>query len=285
VGSGMSFYFFLFFSKNINIMTTKRRQSSSYSDELSRYEFVDYTSVSHFEKFVTTIEETLYSWGIKESSFGIFSNEQLQNHGAAISHPSSQEFTRRETLVMGEEAFQLTYHIHPLDGQQQQQQQQSQEEFPLAAEHFYQFGHQQYHPLHRWTGQERILIMKPNSDSIKKKIFNAAGGKSAVDIYQAKQLISACAIAFQNVGCRVPVFVPVGQSRHDMYIGYMLNSDTKDALNETEVRFNMSLTTPPSSQLSYLDGLKTLFLQKLCVHYEDYGLFLIYAYALIVDKF
>ncbi|KAI7868673.1 Rab3 GTPase-activating protein catalytic subunit-domain-containing protein [Mucor mucedo] len=33
----------------------------------------------------------------------------------------------------------------------------------------------------------------------------------------------------------------------------------------------MSVTTPPSSQLSYLDGLKTLFLQKLCVHREEYG--------------
>ncbi|KAI7891390.1 Rab3 GTPase-activating protein catalytic subunit-domain-containing protein [Mucor mucedo] len=33
----------------------------------------------------------------------------------------------------------------------------------------------------------------------------------------------------------------------------------------------MSVTTPPSSQLSYLDGLKTLFLQQLCVHREEYG--------------
>lgn len=247
--------------------TTKRRQSSSYSDELSRYEFVDYTSVSNFEKFVTTIEETLYSWGIKNGSFGIFSTEQLENHTAAIQrHPTAQELTRRETLVMGEEAFQLTYHCHPFFDKQQ-----GEEEFPLAAEHFYQFGHANYHPLHRWTGQDKILILTPNNDSIKKKIFNAAGGKSVVDIYQAKQLISACSIAFQNVVCRVPVFVPVGQSRHDMYMGYMLNTDTDDKLNETEVRFNMSLTTPPTSQLSYLDGLKTLFLQKLCFHYEDYG--------------
>jgi hypothetical protein len=245
---------------------TKRRQSSSYSDELSRYEFVDYTSVSNFEKFVTTIEETLYSWGIKDGSFGIFSTEQLENLGAAIRHPTAKEFTRREALVMGEETFQLTYHCHPYDNAAKQQE----EKFPLAAEHFYHFGHVNYHPLHRWTGQDKLLILTPNNDSIKKKIFNP-GGKSAVDVYQAKQLISACAIAFQNVGCGVPVFVPIGQSRHDMYMGYMLNSDTNDALNETEIRFNMSLTTPPTSQLSYLDGLKTLFLQKLCIHYEDYG--------------
>lgn len=244
-------------------MTTKRRQSSNYSDDLSRYEFVDFTSVSHFEKFVTMIEETLYSWGINDGSYGIFSNEQLENHGAAISHPSALEFTRRETLIMGDDSFQFTYHLHPLQGEHQ-------ETFPLAADYFYHFGHQQYHPLHRWTGQDRILIMEPNNDSLKKKIFNH-GGKPTVDIMQAKQITSACAIAFQNVGCRVPVFIPTGHSRHDMYTGYLLNSDTNDALTETEVRFNMSVTTPPSSQLSYLDGLKTLFLQKLCVHREEYG--------------
>lgn len=244
-------------------MTTKRRQSSTYSDELSRYEFVDYTSVSNFEKFITTIEETLYSWGVKDGQYGIFSKEQLQNHGAAISHPSAQEFTRRETLVMGEEAFQLNYHYQPIEKNT------NEEKFPLAGNNFYQFGHEQYHSLHRWTGQDKILILTPNNDSIKKKIFNA--GKYTVDVYQAKQLVSACAIAFQNVGCKVPIFVPVGQSKHEMYIGYMLNHNTNNSLTETEVRFNMSLTTPPSSQLSYLDGLKTLFIQKLTSQYEDYG--------------
>ncbi|KAG2233941.1 hypothetical protein INT48_009754 [Thamnidium elegans] len=243
-------------------MTTKRRQSSSYSDELSRYEFVDYTSVSNFEKFVTTIEETLLSWGLKDGSFGIFSKEQLKRHGAAIQHPSAQEFTRTETLVMAQDAFQLTFHHHPSNPQQK-------EEFPLSGDEFYQFG-QAYHNLHRWSGLDTLLIIRPSMDSIKKKIFNT-GGKSSMDVYLAKQVVSACAVAFQNVVCRVPVFVQVGQSRHEMYLGYMLNMDTKDQMSETEVRFHMSLTTPPSSQLSYLDGLKTLFLQKLSVRREDYG--------------
>lgn len=240
-------------------MTAKRRQSSTYSDELSRYEFVDYTSVSNFEKFITTIEETLYSWGIKEGSYGIFSKEQLRNHGAAISHPSVQEFTRKETLIMEEETFELIYLCHPTHDHYDEQ--------PFASVDFYQFGFGQHHALHRWTGQDKILILRPSNDSIKKKIFSA-GGKSTADVPQAKQLLSACAIAFQNVGCYVPIFVPVGQSRHDIYMGYMLNASTGD---ETETRFNMSLTTPPNFQLSYLDGLKTLFLQKLDTYYEDHG--------------
>jgi hypothetical protein len=202
------------------------------------------------------IEETLYSWGLKDGSFGIFSKEQLDNHGAAISHPSTQEFIRREQLSMGEEAFQLSYSYQPNIGK---------EEFPLAGNNFYQFGHENYHLLHRWTGQDKILIMTPHNDSIKKKLFNNNGK------YQAKQILSACAIAFQNVECKIPIFVPFGQNKHELYIGYMLNSNTNDSLAETETRFNMSLTTPLSSQLSYLDGLKTLFLQKLSMQCEDYG--------------
>ncbi|KAL9542521.1 hypothetical protein MBANPS3_008571 [Mucor bainieri] len=248
--------------------SSKRRQSSAYSDDLSRYEFVDYTSVSHFEKFVTHIEETLYSWGVKDGAYGLFSQEQLAKAKAAIAHPSALEFTRRETLAMGEDVFQLTYHYHPIphtattttaETEQQQQQQ-----------HFYQFSTAQYHPLHRWTGHDRLMIVKPMPDSIKKKIFNSS--KSSVDISQAKLLISACAIAFQNAGCNVPVFVPVGQSRHELYMGYGVTSQQPQSpINETEARYNMTLTTPPVSHLSYLDGLKTLFLQRLSMHREDYG--------------
>ncbi|KAK4513612.1 uncharacterized protein ATC70_005616 [Mucor velutinosus] len=241
---------------------SKRRQSSAYSDDLSRYEFVDYTSVSHFEKFVTHIEETLYSWGVKDGSYGLFSQEQLARARAAIAHPSATEFTRRETLAMGDDVFQLTYHYHPtasineIDDTQQQ--------------HFYQFSTAQYHPLHRWTGLDRLMIVKPMQDSIKNKIFNSS--KSSVDISQAKLLISACAIAFQNAGCQVPVFVPVGQSRHELYMGYGVTSQRpQSAINETEARYSMTLTTPPVSHLSYLDGLKTLFLQRLSMHREDYG--------------
>lgn len=242
----------------------KRRQSSTYSDDLSRYEFVDYTSVSHFEKFVTHIEETLYSWGVKDGSYGIFSQEQLATAKAAIAHPSAAEFTRRETLAMGDDVFQFTYHYHPTTTVNSKEEQE-------AAEHFYQFQTTQYHPLHRWTGQDRLMIVKPTmQDSIKKKIFNS--NKSSVDISQAKQLISACAIAFQNAGCSVPVFVSVGQSRHDMYMGYGVTSQQpQSSINETEVRFNMTLTIPPASHLSYLEGLKTLFLQKLSMHREDHG--------------
>lgn len=243
-------------------MTTTRRQSSSYSEDLSRYEFIDYTSASNFEKFITHIEETLYSWGVKDGSYGIFSQEQLDTAKAAIANPSVAEFTRKETLTMGEDVFQLTYSYHPCLTDKEQH--------LLASEHFYQFGAANYHPLHRWSGFNRIMILSPMQDSIKKKIFNS-GGKSSVDMSQAKQLMSACAIAFQNADCKVPVFVPVGQGRFELYMGYMVRFNEETPINNTEMRFNMSLTTPPSSELLYLDGLKALFLQKQTLYRENYG--------------
>ncbi|KAI8643079.1 Rab3 GTPase-activating protein catalytic subunit-domain-containing protein [Parasitella parasitica] len=248
----------------LNMSSSKRRQSSSYSEDLSRYEFVDYTSVSHFEKFVTHIEETLYSWGIKDGSYGIFSQQQVANVKAAIAQPSPVEFTRREELSMSDDVYQLTYYCHPTITTSTTDTEEG------AVEHFHQFNTVQYHPLHRWTGQERLLVLKPMQDSLKKKIFNT--NKSSIDISQTKQLISACAIAFQNTGCRVPVFVPVGQNRHEMYMGYGVTTQQPDSpFNETEVRYNMTLTIPPAADLSYLEGLKTLFLQKLSMHREDYG--------------
>ncbi|CAO3655512.1 unnamed protein product [Mucor fragilis] len=247
--------------------SSKRRQSSAYSDDISRYEFVDYTSVSHFEKFVTHIEETLYSWGVKDGSYGLFSQEQLAKAKAAIAHPSATEYTRRETLTMGDDVFQLTYHYHPTPPTDETD---ASTAAAVEQQRFYQFSTAHYHPLHRWTGLDRLMIVKPMQDSIKKKIFNSS--KSSVDISQAKLLISACAIAFQNAGCNVPVFVPAGQSRHELYMGYGVTSQQPQSpINETEARYNMTLTTPPASHLSYLDGLKTLFLQRLSMHREDYG--------------
>ncbi|CEI87675.1 hypothetical protein RMCBS344292_02084 [Rhizopus microsporus] len=241
-------------------MSTKRRQSSYSAEE--PFEFVDYTSVSNFERLVTHIEETLYSWGIKDGSFGIFSDEQISAAKAALSNPTAEEYTRKEVLSVDEDTFYFTYHCQPTVVE-------SNNTPPLAADHFYQYQYNQYHPLHRWTGQSRLLILKLANDSIKKKIL--LGTRSSIENHQAKQLISACAIAFQNTGCSVPVFTPVGQERHKMFLGYMLTTSNMDhPLNETETRFNMTIISPPST-LSCLDELKYLFMQKQSALRETYG--------------
>ncbi|KAI8972007.1 Rab3 GTPase-activating protein catalytic subunit-domain-containing protein [Mycotypha africana] len=270
---------------------SKQRQNSAFSDDFSRYEFVDYTSVSNFERFITHIEETLYSWGIKEGSFGVFSKEQLASAAKATAHASAINaaadfLTRQETIALGEELFQFTYHYHP--GQHHidddvdiQGTKDGTENNKFASGyHFYQFNSsssQGYHPLHRWTGQQHLMIIRPIQEgSLRKKIFKSSG-RSSIDLSSAKLLVSACAIAFQNTGCRVPIFAPVGQERHDMYIGYKLTnqgqqrSDTTKIEFDTEIKYNMTLMTPPLTHMSSLDGLTALFLQKLCVHRENNG--------------
>ncbi|KAG1057294.1 hypothetical protein G6F43_000869 [Rhizopus delemar] len=241
-------------------MSTKRRQSSTYSAE-EPFEFVDYTSVSNFERLVTQIENTISAWGLRNGAFGIFSDEQISAEKAALGGICSEECTRQQVISIGDEVFHFSYHYQPTTAEN--------DTFPLAAENFYRFHSQQYHPLHRWSGQNRLLILSPVNDSIKKRLF--LGGRSSIEIHQAKHLISACATAFQHAGCQVPAFTPIGQENHDMYIGYMQTvSSEGHSLNNTEVRFNMTIVTPPSS-LSCLDELKSLFIQKLCARREDCG--------------
>ncbi|KAG2227735.1 hypothetical protein INT45_004777 [Circinella minor] len=276
----------------------KRRQSSTCSEEL--FEFVDYTTVSNFERLSTALEEILYSWGSKDGEYGIFSNESLNAANDAInntnnnnlkssnksnSHNSSADYYfRSELLSIGEETYKLTYHCHPYATQRQQEDQQ---EYPLAFPDFYLLGsstcnsqqqnsntagsknNKTHHALHRWTGFDRLFILTPILDSLKAKLFSP--GKPTVDINQAKILVSACAIAFQNARCTVPIFVPVGSSRHNMYIGYLMQAGEGNGIRDVELRFNTTITYPISSQYTRLDGIRNLFLTKQETFFEDCG--------------
>ncbi|KAI9266829.1 Rab3 GTPase-activating protein catalytic subunit-domain-containing protein [Phascolomyces articulosus] len=279
----------------------KRRQSSTCSEEL--FEFVDYTSVSNFERLSTAIEEILHSWGSKDGEYGIFSNESLNTANDAISNNSSKNsniktskssshsslieyYSRREFLSIGEETYKLTYHCHPYaaqrledndhplafadyyllgpsvgDSQQQQQQQQSSGSSDV--------NNNNYHALHRWTGFDRLFILTPVLDSLKAKLFSP--GRPTVDINQAKALISACAIALQNARCTVPIFIPVGSGRHNMYMGYLMQIGEGNGVRDVELRFNTTITYPISSQYTRLDGIRSLFLTKQEMFYEDCG--------------
>ncbi|CAO3615547.1 unnamed protein product [Cunninghamella echinulata] len=94
-------------------MITKRRQSSSYAEEL--FEFVDYTSVSNFEQLVTAIEEILLSWGVKDGSHGVFSDTALgTNTKKNTTTSNSNEYARHESISVGDEAYKLTYYCHAI---------------------------------------------------------------------------------------------------------------------------------------------------------------------------
>lgn len=246
----------------------KRRQSSHCGDEL--FEFVDYTSVSDFERLITAIEEILHSWGTKDGSYGVFSYDKLQHASHALHNSSSEEYTRYELLSIGQDTYTLTYYCHPHALRRSVD-----KKHPLAAADFYQLKHdgggasKAFHPLHRWTGLDRLFVLAPEVDSFKAKFF------SAVDIHQAKTLLSACAIALDNTKCSVPIFVPVGSSRHNAFIGYLLDptiQDGDDRLNEIEVRFNTSVYHSVPTVHTRLEGLKDIFMRKIEAAYEEYGM-------------
>ncbi|CAO3598852.1 unnamed protein product [Absidia cylindrospora] len=226
-------------------MASTGRQSSSYGEEL--FEFVDYTSVSNFERLVTAIEEVLLSWGVKDNSYGV-----------------------KESLSVGTETYKLTYHCHPYATTLQE----APPTQPLVLENYYHCEPplisaettKAFHPLHRWTGLGRFFILAPVSDSIKSKLF--ASSRVNVDIHQAKLLLSASAIAFNNVHCPVPVFISVGQARYHSYTGYMLNHNGQMDL---EVRFNSTVISSPPLHC-HMNGFQELFLQNLNTNRFDNGL-------------
>lgn len=255
----------------------KRRQSSHCGDEL--FEFVDYTSVSDFERLVTAIEEILHSWGTKDGAYGVFSSDKLQSASSALRNSSSEEYTRYELLSIGQETYTLTYYCHPHALRRS-----ADDKYPLATADFYRMRYDNddsssgasskaFHPLHRWTGFDRLFVLAPEVDSFKAKFF------SSVDIHQAKTLLSACAIALDNTKCSVPFFVPVGSSRYNAFTGYLLDptvnsDDDKRRLNQVEIRFNTSVYRPVPAMHNNLEGLKDIFMRKIEAVYEEYGNFL-----------
>ncbi|KAF7721445.1 Rab3 GTPase-activating protein catalytic subunit [Apophysomyces ossiformis] len=239
----------------------KRRQSSITSEE--HYEFVDYTSVSDLERLVTAIEEALRSWGVINGSFGIFSDDQVNSATTAILNPSTTEFSRREQLVVGDEKYELTFYCHPATIHQREC------GLPLALDDFFLFETDKFHPLHRWTGLGRFLILAPVSEALKGSSF-LSSGRPVVDLHQAKSLISACAIAFQNTGCTVPAFVQMGLNRYGLYLGYMLCPAPNDPLNHIEFRFKTCITSV-SPEYTDLSRLQDTFLKKLALFSEDRG--------------
>ncbi|KAI7873036.1 Rab3 GTPase-activating protein catalytic subunit-domain-containing protein [Spinellus fusiger] len=213
--------------------------NSAHSEE--HFEFVDYTSVSHFERLVNAIEETLYAWGYKEETTKV---------------PFFHEDSLHEVLAVGQDTYAMAYYRSPVT--------RNTTDAPLMMDDFYLFSEEQPHFLHRATGFSELLVVSLLSDSLKTKLFST--GKSMVDLQLAKTCISACAIAMNNTGCGLPVFVQVGQTRHALYLGYMLQKSLG-----IQVRFNTTLVSFLDSSYSSLEGLYTLFNKKLELKREHQG--------------
>ncbi|KAJ3039181.1 Rab3 GTPase-activating protein catalytic subunit [Rhizophlyctis rosea] len=77
------------------------------------FEIVDYTSASPLERFITSIEAHLTSWGIDGGSLGIFDPSEWTN--AVNDHADSPARTliKKEVIWLGDSSYVLAYHYCP----------------------------------------------------------------------------------------------------------------------------------------------------------------------------
>jgi hypothetical protein len=239
--------------------TRTKRENSTNSEEL--FEFVDYTSASNFERLANAVEEILTLWGLKDSDHGITSDSVPE----AVQ--SMEETFRKESISIEDTTYNLMYHCHlklikehhdPINS-------------PFAAEALmssvtnHDTKETNFHALHRWTCLPRLLVLEPTSDSLRSRLF--ASSKAAVDVNQAKMLLSACRISFHNTGCKIPIFIRCGSARHDLFIGYSLSKDEDQ--NITESNFNTMVVPSLPSTWSDLNIVRRILRKKMDI--DEYG--------------
>lgn len=120
-----------------------------------------------------------------------------------------------------------------------------------------------------------------------------SSSSAIIDLSSAKLLLSSFAIAFQNTGCSVPVFVPTGQPWNLTFTGLSINpqpqpptttpaqaSEAPELVNSnleadveddiaTEIRFNTILVPYPPVQYTSLSGTLDFFVERMGIEGED----------------
>ncbi|KFH66224.1 hypothetical protein MVEG_08324 [Podila verticillata NRRL 6337] len=256
-------------------------------DDFESFEFIDYTTSGPWEKFIIQIEDCLKKWGLVHNSYGVFDpsrpspsdtttttnphfSGQDGDSASSTSLPSTppsppvrELYHRKEIIALEDASYLLSYQYHPAKARLLAGVQGIDLDFlPTTLEGI------QHHLLHRWSGLTHILVLAPlsNPDAI-------------VDLGSAKLLLSSFAIAFQNTGCNIPVFVPTGQPRNMTFTGLSIQPQlgvAKDelGLEETEedqaieVRFNTVLVPYPPAQYTNLSGILDLFIERMGIEDE-----------------
>ncbi|KAI8359246.1 Rab3 GTPase-activating protein catalytic subunit-domain-containing protein [Mortierella sp. GBAus27b] len=289
-------------------------------DDFENFEFIDYTTSGPWERFITQIEESLRSWGLVDKKLGVFdpatiaeqhaedniaggnsSSPRTHAHGAGThdtstngQKPQSQQtYQVREMLSLDDATYALSYHYHPAKTKIAEGADRIDLDFlPTTLDGV------QYHNLHRWTSLTHLLIISPVtiSDIFASTMSMSSSSSVIIDLSSAKMLLSSFAIAFQNTGCSVPVFVPTGQPWDLTFTGLMLQSPTpptpdlgsraaedgtflyvdeyEDESDQgIEVRFNTFLVPYPPIHYSSLSGITSLFIEKMGIvgHIDTLG--------------
>ncbi|KAG0243650.1 Rab3 GTPase-activating protein catalytic subunit, partial [Mortierella sp. GBA43] len=261
------------------------------SDDLENFEFIDYTTSGPWERFIVQIEDCLKQWGLVSNNYGVFNpdvmpttevavnldqelalalNDDQPPGGTATSEPVgagtvpagslSMTYQHSTTVTLEDASYILSYLYHPAKARIAVGVERIDLDFlPTSLEG------QEHHILHRWTGLTHILVLAPTSNADSK----------IIDLGSAKLLLSSFAIAFQNTGCNVPVFVPTGHTKNKTYTGLSIQpqpSHTRDpdvGLEETaedqaiEVRFNTVVVPYPPAHYTNLSGILDLFIERM----------------------
>ncbi|KAF9437364.1 Rab3 GTPase-activating protein catalytic subunit [Entomortierella beljakovae] len=276
-------------------------------DDFENFEFIDYTTSGPWERFITQIEESIRSWGLANRKLGVFDNcaivtadkpvgstsysaeEILQNEHLVDNNTqepvdntqsSSQTYQCSEILSFDDATYSLSYHYNPARAKAAAGAERIDQEFlPNNLEGVH------YHSLHRWTSLTHLLIISPVSiPDIFASTITSSVTSAFIDQSSAKLLLSSFAIAFQNTGCSIPVFVPTGQPWDLTFMGLMIQPQvhaplstsvlSKDSIWNTEtdddefshgieVRFNTALLPYPPSQYTHLSGLLDYFVERM----------------------
>ncbi|KAG0056418.1 Rab3 GTPase-activating protein catalytic subunit [Gryganskiella cystojenkinii] len=220
----------------------------------------------------------------------------------SIHQPESKVYQHEETITFNDVSYQLCYRYHPAKARMASGVEHIDLDFlPLALEGI------QHHELHRWTSLTHILVLSPtapgsvnhtnninhnfssNNNNNNNNNNTGSGSTSSsssssstiIDLGTAKLLLSSFAIAFQNTGCNIPVFVPTGQPRSQTYNGLSIQpqlsyaKDTEFGLDETaedqaiEVRFTTVLVPYPPAQYTNLSGILDLFIERMGIEHDD----------------
>ncbi|KAJ3331227.1 Rab3 GTPase-activating protein catalytic subunit [Blyttiomyces sp. JEL0837] len=298
------------------------------------FEILDFTAISPWERFISTIEGVLSSWGLENGELGIFDPRAVLEHGGNFVG------SKKEVVMFGDQSYVLSYHCALIDSDDKtlgnagvwnnssNRQKSSSDSFEsfLSTSVSDVNGHRDFisivdrhspgaeepdslvgrhaettraaHPLHRWSGYTHLLTVTPFSIS---DIFDGAEGRNigmsaganmgrqgnamTVDPSTNKFLISSLAMAFQNISCMVPIFVPVGPPWKSTFSGFSLcgrvengfsyrltsSGDLTDralasyGLAQAGVEFRYRMTFLPYVPIaqSHVDGLAALFRSKL----------------------
>jgi len=286
------------------------------TDDFESFEFIDYTASGPWERFIVQIEDCLKQWGLVHNSYGVFNpnvmpsssetsldldreiaqaiGEDHHRHAetgamgvkmdATLSSSTSNTaavggeskvYQHEETISLDGASYQLCYRYHPAKARMASGVEHIDLDFlPLSLEGI------QHHELHRWTSLTHILVLSPSPTS--NKSGAGSNSNSIIDLGTAKLLLSSFAIAFQNTGCNIPVFVPTGQSRSRTYNGLSIqpqlfqSQGIEFGLDESaedqaiEVRFTTVLVPYPPAQYTNLSGILDLFIERMGIDHESF---------------